>query len=134
MQRFGELLDSLVFQPARNEKLRLIVHYLKTAPDPDRGYALAALTGALDLPNAKPAVLRALGAAQTDEVLFALSYDYVGDLAEALALVWRGEEAGAAPTLSEVITHLQASLGQGGSGADLRLAQPHGCDRAMGVC
>src|SRR4051812_8020150 len=77
MQRFGELLDSLVFQPARNEKLRLIVHYLKTAPDPDRGYALAALTGALDLPNAKPAVLRALGAAQTDEVLFALSYDYV---------------------------------------------------------
>ena len=60
MQRFGELLDSLVFQPARNEKLRLIVHYLQTAPDPDRGYALAALTGALDLPNAKPAVLRAL--------------------------------------------------------------------------
>jgi DNA ligase-1 len=109
MQRFGELLDSLVFQPARNEKLRLIVHYLKTVPDPDRGYALAALTGALDLPNAKPAVLRALGAAQTDEVLFALSYDYVGDLAEALALVWRGEEAGAAPTLSEVVTHLQGA-------------------------
>lgn len=109
MQRFGELLDSLVFQPARNEKLRLIVHYLKTAPDPDRGYALAALTGALDLPNAKPAVLRALGTAQTDEVLFALSYDYVGDLAEALALVWRGEEAGAAPTLSEVVTWLQGA-------------------------
>ncbi len=109
MQRFGELLDSLVFQPARNEKLRLIVHYLKTAPDPDRGYALAALTGALDLPNAKPAVLRALGAAQTDEVLFALSYDYVGDLAEALALVWRGAEAGPVPTLSEVITGLQGA-------------------------
>jgi len=109
MQRFGELLDSLVFQPARNEKLRLIVHYLKTAPDPDRGYALAALTGALDLPNAKPAVLRALGAAQTDEVLFALSYDYVGDLAEALALVWRGHEAGPAPTLSEVVTGLEGA-------------------------
>ncbi len=109
MQRFGELLDSLVFQPARNEKLRLIVHYLKTAPDPDRGYALAALTGALDLPNAKPAVLRALGAAQTDEVLFALSYDYVGDLAEALALVWRGVESGTAPTLSEVVTNLQGA-------------------------
>jgi DNA ligase-1 len=109
MQRFGELLDSLVFQPARNEKLRLIVHYLKTAPDPDRGYAMAALTGALDLPNAKPAVLRALGAAQTDEVLFALSYDYVGDLAEALALVWRGHAEGPVPTLSEVVTALQSA-------------------------
>jgi DNA ligase-1 len=109
MQRFGELLDSLVFQPARNEKLRLIVHYLKTAPDPDRGYAMGALTGALDLPNAKPAVLRALGAAQTDEVLFALSYDYVGDLAEALALVWRGHEEGPVPSLAEVITTLQGA-------------------------
>jgi DNA ligase-1 len=109
MQRFGELLDSLVFQPARNEKLRLIAHYLKATPDPDRGYALAALTGALDLPNAKPAVLRALGTAQTDEVLFALSYDYVGDLAEALALVWRGHEEGPVPTLSGVITTLQTA-------------------------
>jgi DNA ligase-1 len=113
MQRFAELLDSLVFQPARNEKLRLIVHYLETAPDPDRGYAMAVLTGALDLPNAKPAALRALGAAQTDEVLFALSYDYVGDLAEALALVWRApgevESESPAPTLGEVVTNLQAA-------------------------
>jgi DNA ligase-1 len=110
MQRFAELLDSLVFQPARNEKLRLIVHYLETAPDPDRGYAIAALTGALDLPNAKPAVLRALGAAQADEVLFALSYDYVGDLAETLALIWQGQEdKGPAPTLAEVATKLQAA-------------------------
>jgi DNA ligase 1 len=107
MQRFAGLLDSLVFQPARNEKLRLIIHYLKTTPDPDRGYALAALTGALHLPNAKPAVLRSLGAAQTDEVLFALSYDYVGDLAEALALVWRGDPEGRPPTLSEVVTTLE---------------------------
>jgi DNA ligase-1 len=107
MQRFAELLDSLVFQPARNEKLRLIVHYLETAPDPDRGYAMGALTGGFHLPNAKPAVLRALGAAQTDEVLFALSHDYVGDLAEALALVWRGDPEGHPPSLSEVVAALE---------------------------
>src|SRR3954468_8416317 len=107
MQRFAELLDSLVFKPARNEKLRLIANYLHAVPDPDRGYAMAALTGALHLPNAKPAVLRTLGAAQTDEVLFALSYDYVGDLAEALALVWRGDPQGDPPSLSEVITALE---------------------------
>jgi DNA ligase-1 len=109
MQHFGELLDALSFQPARNEKLRLIVNYLHGTPDPDRGYAMAALTGALSLPNAKPASLRALGAAQTDEVLFALSYDYVGDLAETLALVWRADPVADAPSpsLSEVVTALQ---------------------------
>jgi DNA ligase-1 len=104
LQHFGELLDALSFQPARNEKLRLIVNYLHATPDPDRGYAMAALTGALTLPNAKPAALRALGAAQTDEILFALSYDYVGDLAETLALIWRADaDAGTGPTLSEVV-------------------------------
>ncbi len=41
--------------------------------------------------------------------LFALSYDYVGDLAEALALVWRGHEEGPVPTLSEVVTTLRGA-------------------------
>ena len=35
MQRFAELLESLVFQPARNGKLRLIETYLSETPDPD---------------------------------------------------------------------------------------------------
>src|SRR5690348_12423342 len=111
MQRFGELLDALSFQPARNEKLRLIVEYLRATPDPDRGYAMAALTGSLHLPNAKPGALRALGAAQADEVLFALSYDYVGDLAETLALIWRappGQET-ETPALTAVVTALEAA-------------------------
>jgi DNA ligase-1 len=107
MQHFGELLDALSFQPARNEKLRLIANYLHETPDPDRGYAMAALTGALDLPNAKPAALRALGAAQADEMLFALSYDYVGDLAETVALIWRGDAASESLALSEVVQALQ---------------------------
>ncbi|MBX3500434.1 MAG: cisplatin damage response ATP-dependent DNA ligase [Alphaproteobacteria bacterium] len=88
MQRFAELLDSLAFQPARNAKLRLITTYLAATPDPDRGYALAALTGTLDLPNAKPALLREFGVQRLGETLFTLSYDYVGDLAETLSLVW----------------------------------------------
>lgn len=88
MQRFAELLDALVYQPARNAKLRLITTYLASTPDPDRGYALAALTGTLDLPNAKPALLREFGVQRLGETLFALSYDYVGDLAETLSLVW----------------------------------------------
>ena len=72
MQRFAELLDALSFQPARNGKLRLIEEYLASVPDPDRGYAMAALTGSLNLPNAKPGALRKLGTERLDETLFAL--------------------------------------------------------------
>ncbi len=111
MRRFAALLDALSFQPARNAKLRLIEDYLRSTPDPDRGYALAALTGALSLPNAKPAVLRALGEAATDEKLFHISYDYVGDLAETLALVWRGASGGNVqpPSLTAVVETLRAA-------------------------
>ena len=111
MQHFANLLDALSFQPARNAKLRLIEAYLRTTPDPDRGYALAALTGSLDLPNAKPAVLRKLGTDQLDETLFSLSYDYVGDLAETLALIWHptGRRNQPSPSLGEVVEKLEAA-------------------------
>src|SRR5205085_8060311 len=59
-----------------------------TTPDPDRGYALAAITGALSFRHAKPGIIRALIAERTDEVLFELSWDYVGDLSETVALMW----------------------------------------------
>ena len=48
MRAFAELLDRLAFTPSRNAKLVLVRDYLKSAPDPDRGWALAALTGELD--------------------------------------------------------------------------------------
>nr|HMN87719.1 cisplatin damage response ATP-dependent DNA ligase [Bauldia sp.] len=96
MQRFAALLERLVLTPQRTVKLRLLTDYFRTVPDPDRGYALAALTGELDIPSVKPAMLRALVAERMDEALFAWSYDYVGDLAETISLVWRtpGEQAG----------------------------------------
>ena len=111
MKAFAELLDRLSYTPARNAKLRLITTYLASTPDPDRGYALAALTGALSLPNAKPAILRSLGEAATDEPLFHMSYDYVGDLAETLALVWRHATGSNAepPSLTAVVETLRAA-------------------------
>src|SRR6266481_6396710 len=74
--------------PGRNNKLRLLTNYFREVEDPDRGYALAALTGALSFKHAKPGLIRDLIAARTDPVLFALSYDYVGDLSETVALMW----------------------------------------------
>ena len=108
MQAFAALLDSLSFQPARNAKLRLIETYLRETPDPDRGWALAALTGELTFTAAKPALLRSFGEEKIGRELFHLSYDYVGDLAETLALVWETKpEAGPPPTLGEVVETLQ---------------------------
>jgi len=47
MNRFAHLLNRLAYEPGRNNKLRLIVNYFREVEDSDRGYALAALTGAL---------------------------------------------------------------------------------------
>src|ERR1700724_1232121 len=88
MNRFAELLDRLAYEPGRNNKLRLITKYFREVEDPDRGYALAALTGALSFKHAKPGLIRDLIAARTDPVLFGLSYDYIGDLSETVALMW----------------------------------------------
>ncbi len=110
MKAFAALIDRLIYTRSRNTKLRLIGDYLKATPDPDRGWALAALTGELDLPGIKPAVIRALIEARIDPVLFRMSRDYVGDTAETVALLWPNG-LGPVPkvdvALSRIITQLQ---------------------------
>jgi DNA ligase-1 len=88
MRGFSQLLDDLVYTRSRNSKLRLIGEYLKSTPDPDRGIALAALTGTLDIPAVKPAAIRALAEERIDAVLLRMSRDYVGDMAETVSLLW----------------------------------------------
>lgn len=110
MKAFSELLDRLVFTPRRSVKLRLIQDYFSRAEDPDRGWALAALTGQLSFPGAKPAIIRALVETRADPVLFRWSYDYVGDLAETAALVWPARpEINHEPRLGEVAELLQSA-------------------------
>lgn len=113
MKAFATLLDRLVLTPSRNGKLKLLADYFRDTPDPDRGYGLAALAGALDLKSVKPAMLRELVLERMDPVLFQYSYDYVGDLAETIALVWDGGEKddttdAEQPRLSEVVTRMNA--------------------------
>jgi len=88
MRDFADLLDRLIYTRSRNAKLKLIADYLTATPDPDRGWAMAALTGNLDLPAVKPAMIRALIEERVDPVLFHMSRDYVGDSAETVALLW----------------------------------------------
>lgn len=114
MRAFAALLDRLSLTASRNAKLRLIRDHLADTPDPDRGWALAALTGALSFTAAKPAMIRRAVEARVDPELFRLSYDYVGDLAETVALIWPARHgANREPDLSEVIDALmQAKRGE----------------------
>lgn len=88
MKAFAALIDRLIYTRSRNSKLALIADYLTHTPDPDRGWAIAALTESLDFPAVKSAMVRALLATRVDEELFRLSRHFVGDTAETAALLW----------------------------------------------
>ena len=107
MTPFARLLEHLVYTPGRGAKLALMTQYFRETPDPDRGWALAALAGELRLPHLTPAVFRALAEARVDPVLLRLSHDFVGDLAETVSLIWPGAaDDGAAPRLGAVAAAL----------------------------
>jgi DNA ligase-1 len=111
MEEFAALLDALVYTTSRNRKLALIADYLRRAPDPDRGWALAGLTGELDFPGVKSSTIRNLMMERIDPVLWALSRDFVGDTAETASLLWP-EPEDATPheplSLAELVARLSA--------------------------
>ena len=110
MRAFARLLDRLSLTQGRNAKLTLVRDFLRETPDPDRGWALAALTGQLTFQAAKPAAIRRAVEARMDPVLFGWSYDFVGDLAETVALVWPARPgANREPELSEVVEALRTA-------------------------
>ena len=93
MKAFAELLDRLAYSPGRNTKLRLMRDYFRATPDPDRGWALTALTDGLPFSFPLRRTLSDMMARRMDPELFRMSRDYVGDTAETIALVW-GEAGG----------------------------------------
>ncbi len=108
MERFAALVDALVYTSSRNAKLALLAGYLQQTPDPDRGWALAALTDGLDFPAVKSSTIRNLLMERVDPVLFQLSRDFVGDTAETASLLWPEplDERGPSPSVSEVVALL----------------------------
>ena len=109
MEAFAALVDALVYTRSRNEKLRLIAAYLRDTPDPDRGWALAALTDCLSFPAVKASTIRNLMMERVDPVLWVLSRDFVGDTAETASLLWPEPAAATPPpTVSEAVETLGA--------------------------
>lgn len=113
MRAFAALLERLAFTPGRNASQTLLQNYLRTTPDPDRGWALAALTGGMTLRHLPPALLRRLIMARVDEELFALSYEFVGDLAETIALLWPEPQVTRDIPLAEAVSVLQSDTREG---------------------
>ena len=109
MKAYAALLEGLVFTPSRNAKLALLERYFRETPDPDRGWALASLTGDLALRQATPSLIRGLLEDRVDPVLFRLSYDFVGDLAETASLIWpdSGAPEEESPALGAVVDALR---------------------------
>jgi DNA ligase-1 len=137
LRAFAELLDRLSLTSSRNAKLVLLRDYLKATPDPDRGWALAALTGEPELRCGQagddPAGGRGAGGFG---VLFGWSYDYVGDLAETVALIWPGDpdrRPNREPELGEVVDALAAAKRNEVAGADRGLAGRAGAQGALGA-
>ncbi len=115
MEAFANLLERLLLTPSRNSKLALIADFFAKQPDPERGWALAALTNEIELPGVKAGLIRRLAESKVDHELFRLSYDYVGDLADTVSLIWPTEHgANRVPSLSEVVEQLSdATKAQG---------------------
>lgn len=115
MECFANLLDRLILTPQRTGKIELLVNHFRTIPDPARGWALAAIAGELDIPNVKAGTIRRLIDAKMDNYLFRLSYDYVGDLAETVSLIWPARPgANRAPPIEDVVPALMdASRAEG---------------------
>lgn len=111
MRRFAALIDSLIYTRSRNAKLAAISTYLRETPDPDRGWALAALTDSIDFPAVKSSTIRNLAGTRIDPELFRLSRHHVGDTAETVALVWpeADDRQLSDPTVDEAVQALSAA-------------------------
>src|ERR1700748_3082083 len=110
MRAFARLLDSLAFTPSRNTKLTLVRDYLRETPDPERGWALAALTGVLSFDAAKPAFIRKAVESRDGPALFVMAHDFGGDRAKTVGLVCPDKpRANREPELPEVVDALPSA-------------------------
>ncbi|MGQ8366126.1 cisplatin damage response ATP-dependent DNA ligase [Glaciecola sp. 1036] len=108
MRAFATLVDKLYFTSGNLAKAALIKDYLKTTPDPDRGWAIAAIAGTLNFDFFKRKLIKDLISERVDPVLFDLSYDYVGEMSETVAHLWHSlpddpKPLQQLPSLSEVV-------------------------------
>ncbi len=107
MKNLTLLLNNLIFTSSNNKKVDLIVEYLKVTPLDDRGYAIALLSNNLKFDNFKSSLIKKVIKSKIDSYMFELSYDYVGDLAETVALIWQGKSHSSDMPLNKLVKILR---------------------------
>lgn len=112
MKAFADLIHHIILSQSRNRKLDILTDYFINTPDPERGYTLAILTGNLAFPLIKPSQLKTTMLEKIDPLLYALSYDYVGDLAETIAYLWPSASGYLPPSLDNIVLTLQTNSRQ----------------------
>ena len=110
MIKFSALLKNLIFSSSYIEKSKVIIDYLKDVDIEEAGYAVAALTGNLKFKNIKASRVKQIVKHKVDDTLFDLSYDYVGDLADTISLIWnkKKENKNNEYSLVEVVNKLNS--------------------------
>ena len=88
MRDFSNLLENLLLASGRNKKIRLISEFCYHKKDPDRGIVIGLLSGKFKVKNTKISSFKKIINKRIDTNLFEFSYDYVGDFAETLSLIW----------------------------------------------
>lgn len=113
MEAFAMLLDRLYYTHSNLAKAALLKDYFQRVPDPDRGYAVAALAGELSFDLFKRHTIRDVIKERVDEVLYDLSRDYVGETSETVAHLWPVSDdfvrLNRLPSLHEVIEQFRGS-------------------------
>ena len=107
MKEFSELINRLLLTSSRNRKIDILSNYFQNTSDPDRGYTLAILTNGLELRNIPISKIKEIVFENIDHQLFTLSYDYVGDLAETISLIWPHKKMGSLLSISEMVALLR---------------------------
>ena len=112
MEAFSQLLDDLYFTNSTLAKETILSTYLRATPDPDRGWALAAIAGTLSFDMFKRNLIKTLMSERMDPYLFDLSRHYVGEMSETVALAWPQSSdpvrLNRLPDLHEVIAEFQS--------------------------
>ena len=112
MDKFSELLDDLYFTNSNLAKELILTHYLRNTPDPDRGWALAAIAGTLTFDLFKRNLIKSLMMERMDPFLFDVSRHYVGEMSETVALAWPQSKTpvrlNRLPQLHEVIAEFKS--------------------------
>ena len=109
MKKFANLLEQLLFTYSTNRKIEILATYLKGLDYKEKGITIAVLTGNLNFKNIKRSNILNIIKSKLDWYLFEQSYDYVGDLAETISLIWPSNGSSKQKDLNKIVYDLKNS-------------------------